>query len=813
MNFDGLLTTIVLSALVLIFGSILRRSANRRLHFWFIAWTLILIHCVVQWLGIPGFSSTANDVVSVDLLICAGTAFLCALCSIAKKYYLMLVAVSFSVPACVYSALVLSDVTSPWLLSALIVTAGVGAVAVNIAAGERGKHLYQLVIVVLLGCGFVLHSIFHLEPFWGLVTMLGAIYLFNALLFFNYFPRLSTGVLTSIFGFLTWGAVFPIAFWLQLHRPDFQPPPVLWNLPKFFVAVGMILTLLEDEARSAAYEARRNRDLYNRSQCGLFHSSWSSGVFLDCNEAMAHIGGYASRAEMIGSSSLDLYADPAVRDEWTSELLTSGTLENIELQYTKITGEICSVLLNAKLQRNERGEPFEIEGAVLDVTEHHRLHERLEWQAKHDPLTGLPNRTMADQGLLHAIARADRRGTQVALLCVDLDRFKFVNDNYGHATGDEYLRKFADRLSTRIRASDLFGRFGGDEFVVILENLQSEGDAVRIANDLIQSLATPLQVKNQQFAASISVGIAVYPQDAQNPENLHTSADHALYRAKDLGRNQYQCYSKCRSMIDDDTELERCLECGLQEARFVLHYQPQVRADQVPCGVEALLRFQHPTRGLLSPDQFLPIAEKNGLLHRVGEWVIQEACRQSGIWRSQGLPPFTMSVNVSAVQFASMEFAEAAARILESENMPPNYLEMELTESLLLSGMEESVKQMDRLKQLGIRIAVDDFGTGYSSLSYLHRLPIDVIKIDRFFLEKITDPQGTYPIVTAIVSLANALKIETVAEGIENEVQLALLTELGANRFQGYLFSKPLPASEIPEYLKRAKSAPSLVTD
>jgi diguanylate cyclase (GGDEF)-like protein/PAS domain S-box-containing protein len=812
MNFDGLLTTIVLSALVLIFGSILRRSANLRLHFWFIAWTLILIHCVVQWLGIPGFSDNAKEIVVIDTLICAGTAFLCALCSITQKHFLLLIAASFAVPTSAYCALVLCGVTSHWLLSSTVVVSCVGVLTANIVAGERGKLLWQLVVAVLLGGALVVFSVILGQPSWGIMTLLGGIYLFNALLFYNHFPRLSTGVFTSIFGFLTWGAVFPVAFWLGQHYPAFAPPAVLWNLPKFFVAVGMILTLLENEAESAAYEARRNRELYDRSQCGLFRSSWA-GVFLDCNDSMAKIGGYCSREDMIGRPALEIYSDPHSRENWTSELLAAGAIENIELQYTKITGEVCTVLLNAKLQRNERGEPFEIEGAVLDVTEHRQLHEQLEWQAKHDPLTGLPNRTMVDQGLRHAIARADRHGTQVALLCVDLDRFKFVNDNYGHGTGDEYLRTLAERLSTRIRASDLFGRFGGDEFVVILEDLQSENDAIRMANDLIQCLATPLQVKNKQFAASISVGIAVYPQDAQTPANLHSYADHALYRAKDLGRNQYQCYSKCRSMIDDDTELERYLERGLQENRFILHYQPQVRANQVPCGVEALLRFQHPTRGLLYPDEFLPIAEKNGLLHRVGEWVIQEACRQSGVWRAQGLPPLTMSVNVSAVQFASMDFADAAARILQSENMPPQYLELELTESLLLAGMEESVKQMDRLKQLGVRIAVDDFGTGYSSLSYLHRLPIDVIKIDRLFLEKITEPQGTYPIVTAILSLANALKIETVAEGIETEVQMALLSELGSNRFQGYLFSKPLPASEIPLYLQRAKAATSLVMD
>jgi diguanylate cyclase (GGDEF)-like protein/PAS domain S-box-containing protein len=767
---------------------------------------------VVQWLGIPGVSDTVNTIVVVDTLVCAGTAFLCALCSITQRHYLFLVAAAFAVSNSAYCALVYCGVTSHWLLSSLILMGVAAVLTINIVAGQRGKILWQVVVASLLGVAAIVASVFLGQPFWGVMVILGGIYLFNALLFYDHFRRLSAGVLTSLFGFLTWGAVFPVAYWLGLHYPAFNPPPVLWNVPKFFVAVGMILTLLENEAQSAAYEARRNRELYDRSQCGLFRSSWA-GVFLDCNESMAKLGGYRSREEMIGRPVFEIYSDPRDREAWATRLLTVDAIENIELRYTKITGEVCTVLLNAKLQRNERGEPVEIEGAVLDVTEHRQLHEQLEWQAKHDPLTGLPNRTMVDQSLRYAIARADRRGTHVALLCVDLDRFKFVNDNYGHGMGDEYLRKLAERLSTRVRASDLFGRLGGDEFVVILEDLQSENDAIRMANDLIQSLAHPLQVKNKQFAASISIGLAVYPQDAQTPANLHSNADHALYRAKDLGRNQYQCYSKCRSMIDDDTELERYLECGLQENRFVLHYQPQVRADLAPCGVEALLRFRHPTRGLLYPDQFLPIAEKNGLLHRVGEWVIQEACRQAAAWRAQGLPPLTMSVNVSAVQFASMDFADAVARILESEDMSPHYLELELTESLLLAGMEESVKQMDRLKALGVRIAVDDFGTGYSSLSYLHRLPIDVIKIDRLFLEKITEPQGTYPIVTAILSLANALKIDTVAEGIETEVQMALLTELGANRFQGYLFSKPLPASEIPKYLQSAKSTASFLMD
>ncbi|HWZ52581.1 MAG TPA: EAL domain-containing protein [Granulicella sp.] len=812
MNFDGLLTTIVLAALVLIFGSILRRSANIRLHLWFIAWTLILIHFVVVWLGIPGLGPTANEIVGVDMLVCAGTAFLCALCPVTLKRHLLLLSIALSLPGCAYCTLVLAGATSPWLLSSLVLVGCFGVIGMQIVAAKRDAYfVYTLVAYPVCG-GIIIISAFRSHPAVGVVTVLAAFYISNAPLFYNHFRRLSAGVCTSILGFVAWGAVWPVGAWLDVHYPNFAPPPVLWNLPKFFVAVGMILTLLEDEAKSAAYEALRNRELYDRSQCGLFRSSWE-GLLLDCNESMAKMSGYGSRVEMLGRSVFDLYANTEDHDSWTTKLLTSGIVENVELQFTRATGEKGTALLNAKLQRDGRGEPVEIEGALLDVTEHRQLHRQLEWQARHDPLTGLPNRTVVDQSLRQAILRADRRGTQVALICIDLDRFKFINDHYGHGTGDEFLRQLAARLSKRIRATDMFGRFGGDEFVVVLDSLHAESDASRLASDLIQSLGTPLPVKNQLLSASISVGIAVYPEDAKTLANLHSRADHALYHAKELGRNQYQCYSQCRGTSDDDTELERYLECGLQEDRFILYYQPQVRVDQVPCGVEALLRFRHPTRGLLLPDDFLPIAEKNGLLHRVGEWVIQEACRQAHLWRSQGLPLLTMSVNVSAVQFASADFAEAVARILQVEAMPPQLLEIELTESLLISGLEESVRQMDRLKQLGIRIAVDDFGTGYSSLSYLHRLPIDVIKIDRLFVEKISEPQGTYPIVTAILSLADALKIETIAEGIETEAQLSLLAELGASRFQGYLFSRPLAAADIPAYLRRTGVAQPSVSD
>jgi EAL domain-containing protein (putative c-di-GMP-specific phosphodiesterase class I) len=290
-------------------------------------------------------------------------------------------------------------------------------------------------------------------------------------------------------------------------------------------------------------------------------------------------------------------------------------------------------------------------------------------------------------------------------------------------------------------------------------------------------------------------------------------ADRALYRAKELGRNQYQCYSRYRTAIDDGIELQNYLEAGLKANGFELYYQPQLCPDGRTRAAEALLRFNHPVRGLLSPNDFIAVAEKSGLLHRIGEWVVERACRQLRDWRALGLTSITVAVNVSAVQFASPAFPATIERILQEHDIPPELLELELTESLLMSEFDDAVAQMHRLKQLGVRIAVDDFGTGYSSLSYLHQLPIDVLKIDRAFVKEITEAQGTFPIVEAIVCLAKAFEIETVAEGVETEAQRTVLAVLGTERFQGYLFAKPMAAEQMTAFLKRARSVEECHSD
>uniref|UniRef100_A0A7V4XRN8 EAL domain-containing protein n=1 Tax=Acidobacterium capsulatum TaxID=33075 RepID=A0A7V4XRN8_9BACT len=796
MNFDGLLTALVLGALVLIFGSILRRSGHAGLRCWFLGWTLILIHVLVQWLGLPFASQQIQTIVVLDMLLLAGAAFLMSLIPEPRfKPVMSLCAGIFGVSASLYCALLISGIPHPWLLWPLFAASAISLGVTLLHGLQQQRRRDQLIqtggvvaTAALAGIGFFFNPALD----GGLLALLSAIYLADGLAYYRRFHRFSSGVCTALLGFAAWGLVWPVANLQSHYAPHFQTPPVLWNLPKLFVAIGMILTLLEQETLRMAREAERNRTLYDSSQCGLFLTNMH-GTLLDCNDALARMSMRGSSQEMIGTSAVACYADPAERDLWIKDIVRDGSIQNRELHLIRPDGTVWIALMNAKLRRDLRGQPMEIEGALLDVTEHRRMHQQLLWQARHDPLTGLANRASVEEGIQQALAGADASGSQVAMICMDLDQFKWINDNHGHTIGDGFLRAFAQRLKAAVTAPDLLGRVGGDEFLLLLRNVTNEQDAAERLEHVLETLDKPLEVEGHTLLPSVSAGIAIFPGDGTHAADLRRHADHALYRAKEMGRDQYQFYSRNRKKIDADIELERLLHHGLKENWFVLHYQPQMYANGGFFGVEALLRFQHPERGLLQPADFLSLAERNGLLHPLGEWVIEEACRQHREWHRLGLPILTMTVNVSAVQFNRPDFCESVERILLRQQMPPEHLELEITESLVMNDHEDSVAQMKRLKELGIRIAVDDFGTGYSSLSYLHRLPIDVLKIDRSFIEKLQEPQGTLPIVEAIISLADSLHLQVVAEGIEYDFQRQLLRHLGPTGCRATSTHKPSP--------------------
>jgi diguanylate cyclase (GGDEF)-like protein len=431
--------------------------------------------------------------------------------------------------------------------------------------------------------------------------------------------------------------------------------------------------------------------------------------------------------------------------------------------------------------------------------------ERIRYQAYHDPLTGLPNRASFVEHLEEAIRRSKRFGWSLGLMFLDLDRFKRVNDSLGHEAGDELLRVVAGRLQGCIRESDMLFRMGGDEFTVLLENVKGPEEAAAVAGRMTHAVAEPIELRHHELAATVSIGIALYPKDDQTGERLVKSADTAMYRAKDLGRNRYAFFTQ---EMNDRVESQLVLEGGLQRAvrndEFVLHYQPRVSAaTRRVVGVEALLRWQHPERGLVPPGEFIPLLEESGLIVPVGARVIAAACRQNRAWQDAGLPPMRVSVNISSRQFRTGSLEETIREALAASGLQPEWLEIELTESLLVENSEHAVAVMERLKAIGVAISIDDFGTGYSSLGYLKRFPIDSLKIDRSFVKDLRTSATDAAIVDAISALAHSLGLGLVAEGVEEAGQADFLRARYCTEMQGYLFGRPVPPGEMADAVRR----------
>jgi diguanylate cyclase (GGDEF)-like protein len=441
------------------------------------------------------------------------------------------------------------------------------------------------------------------------------------------------------------------------------------------------------------------------------------------------------------------------------------------------------------------------------------MNEELIHRAYHDPLTGLGNRRLGKKALESAIHRAQRDARSVGVLWIDLDKFKQINDTYGHPAGDFVLREMAHRLTTRMRAGDTVARMGGDEFMVVIERMENRDAAEHVAAELLKVLAQPVQMGETQLNVTSSIGISSFPEDGDSAEVLEECADLAMYDAKFRGLGLSTFSPHLNEEHAERRLLEAAMRRGLEDGAFSLVYQPQCLPAGKLVALEALLRFHHPRLGSIPPTRFIPIAEETQLILPIGRWVLHEVCRQQRAWQQAGCEVVPVSVNISSIQFARNDFSNEVAEILAEEGVPPSLLELELTESLVMQDFAESARQMQKLKDLGVRIAIDDFGTGYSSLSYLHRLPIDVLKIDRSFVELITEPEGTRPIVDAVISMAQALGLRVVGEGVETLEQMEALRKGGCDMLQGYLFSKPVPAEQVLQYLRHGQlMPPSLLT-
>lgn len=449
---------------------------------------------------------------------------------------------------------------------------------------------------------------------------------------------------------------------------------------------------------------------------------------------------------------------------------------------------------------------------LLEAQEAERLaqDERIRHQAYHDALTGLPNRASFGEHLDEALRRAKRTHWHTALMFLDVDQFKRVNDSLGHEAGDRLLRVIAARIRSRVRDTDLLFRMGGDEFTVILEDVRGPEEAAMVAQRVIEATREPLQLAHHELAASVSIGIAMFPKDDAEGGRLVKSADTAMYRAKELGRNRYAFFApEMNERVESQLLMESALRRALKNGEFRLHYQPRISAATGRAvGMEALLRWAHPQWGLVEPARFIPALEESGLVVPVGEWVLAEACRQAAAWREAGLEPLRVSVNLSSRQFRSDTLAAAVRQALEASGLEPAQLEVELTESVLMENMEQAMAVMGSLKALGVAISIDDFGTGYSSLGYLKRFPIDSLKIDRAFVRDLATSPKDAAIVDAIAALAKSLGIGLVAEGVEDAHQVEFLRERYCTELQGYLFGRPVPPEGVAEFLRRPAALP-----
>jgi diguanylate cyclase (GGDEF)-like protein/PAS domain S-box-containing protein len=446
-------------------------------------------------------------------------------------------------------------------------------------------------------------------------------------------------------------------------------------------------------------------------------------------------------------------------------------------------------------------------GAVIvfhDVSVARALGAEMSHLAQHDTLTNLPNRTLMQDRLTQAIATASRKDSRIAVLFLDLDGFKHINDSLSHATGDRLLQLVAKRLLAAVRTSDTVCRLGGDEFVILLSEVAHAGDAGVKAGKILSALSAPFEIEQVALRVTGSIGVSTYPEDGQSAELLIRNADLAMYQAKEKGRSNYQFFEKGMNVRAVERQsIEGDLRFALERDEFVMHYQPKIelKSGEIT-GVEALIRWQHPERGLVGPLQFISIAEDCGLMLPIGKWVLRESCRQAKAWQDAGLPAIDMAVNVSSVEFRNDEFLESVSTILTETRLEPRYLELELTESVLMQHAEFSVPLLQKLKAMGLRLAIDDFGTGYSSLSYLRQFPIDTLKVDQSFIHEINADTDEATIISAVINMGCRMKHRVIAEGVETAEQLAFLRAHGCDEGQGYYFARPMPAMETAKLLE-----------
>ncbi|HXE95136.1 MAG TPA: EAL domain-containing protein [Dongiaceae bacterium] len=538
--------------------------------------------------------------------------------------------------------------------------------------------------------------------------------------------------------------------------------------------------------------------------------------YISVNPAFSRITGYTPE-EVIGMNPRIMASgrhDAAYFQKMWDSIIEHGYWQG-EIWDRRKNGDIFPKWLSIVTVKDKKGGILNYIAVFSDISERKAADERIHFMAHYDALTGLPNRVLLHDRILQAITAAPRLGRKVAILFLDLDRFKTINDTLGHSIGDLLLQSVAERLKECTRSTDTIARLGGDEFIVVIPDLLEGSYVTTVAQKILDLISTPFLVRDVELNTSASIGISLYPDDGISNEELIANADVAMYRSKESGRNNYQFFAP--EMNDSAYErltMENNLRRALERQEFVLYYQPQVNSETGRIiGAEALVRWKHPEMGLVPPGMFIPIAEESGLIVAIGEWVLREACRQNKAWQQEGLSPIPVAVNLSTAQFRQKNLTEVVAKVLKETGLEPCCLELEITESGIMHGGETAVNTLHSLKQMGLKLSIDDFGTGYSSLSYLKKFPLDKLKIDQSFVRDITTDLDDAAIVIAIIGMARSLKLRVIAEGVETSGHLDFLNTNGCIEIQGYYFGKPVPADEFGRLLSQGIWSEELCRD
>lgn len=585
----------------------------------------------------------------------------------------------------------------------------------------------------------------------------------------------------------------------DLSSSDQQINPDVTNNKKIHPVLGQE----RNDVRQKEKQLRLFAHIFDSVNEGIIVTDVDKNM-LFINPAFSTITGYSAN-DLIGKNlnllHLGLMDDAFNQDTWRS-INETGRWQG-EMIGRRKNDESYAECLSISTMKNELGEVSYYIGVFSDISERKAAEERVAYVVLHDFLTNLPNGLLLQDRLAQAVSHAGREKHKVAVMCLDLDHFKVINDMLGHLVGDKLLQEIARRISSVGRASDTVSRRGGDEFVIILPDLETVDDAAVIAVKLLEAISGLCMVDGNEIKITTSIGISIFPEDGCDGDYLIKYADAAMYHAKKNGRNNYQFFTnEMNQLALERMSIERKLRHAVERQEFCLHYQPQVdlRSGRI-IGVEALLRWNNPETGMISPGYFIPIAEETGLIIPIGEWVLREACRQNSEWRMLGLPELTVAVNLSAVQFRQNNFGEMIKTILCENGLEPSGLELEITEGVVMQNAEASIALLLELKAMGLKLVVDDFGTGYSSLSYLKRFPIDKLKIDQSFVRDITVDSDDAVIVSTIINMARTLKLKVIAEGVETAEQLSFLKHQECDEIQGYYFSQPVPPEKISSLL------------